>query len=121
MAETRTREALVARAVAIVTVQGSAQAADAEDIAVMDDFVDGVLASLAARNIVFVPDDDAIPTEQFELIATCLAETPAVARRFGRAADDAARRDAEEQLRVIARAQPMRLLRHDPMFRRRGC
>ena len=32
-----------------------------------------------------------------------------------------ARRDAEEQLRVIARTQPMRLLRHDAMFRWRGC
>ena len=87
----------------------------------MDDFVGGVLASLAARNVVFVPNDDTIPAKQFELLATCLAETPAVARRFGRAADEAARRDAEEQLRVIARAQPMRLLRHDAMFRWRGC
>src|SRR5262245_18128592 len=121
MADTRTREQLANRATEIVTVLGNGQSPEADDVATVDGFIDGVLAELAARDVTFIPNVNAIPIELFESLAIALAEHPAVARRFGRAADDAARNAAEASLKIITRAQPLRLLRHDPMFSARRC
>jgi hypothetical protein len=82
---TKTRGQLVTRALVKLTVIGSGQSPDSEDTATVDDAVDGVLADLSARGVIDVPDDDAIPTEWFEDLATLLAQ--AVANDFGKEAD----------------------------------
>ena len=95
-AATKTRDDLVTRALMKLTVIGSGQSPDAEDAAAIDAAIDGVLADLATRDVVEVPDDDAIPAEWFEDLAEIVAQ--ACARDFGRPKDQAEVDRAERAL-----------------------
>ena len=79
-----------------ITVIGSGQSPDAEDAASIDAAIDGVLGDLAARDVVEVADDDAIPAEWFEDLAEIVAQT--CARDFGRPKDQAEIERAERAL-----------------------
>jgi hypothetical protein len=95
-AQSKTRDDLVARALVKLTVVGSGQSPDAEDAASIDAAIDGILNDLAARDVVEVPDDDAIPSEWFEDLAEIVAQC--CARDFGRPKDQAEIDHAERAL-----------------------
>jgi hypothetical protein len=95
-AQSKTRDDLVARALVKLTVVGSGQSPDAEDAASIDAAIDGILNDLAARDVVEVPDDDAIPSEWFEDLAEIVAQS--CARDFGRPKDQAEIERAERAL-----------------------
>ena len=82
---TKTRDELIDRAATKLTIIGSGQSLDAEDSASIDAAIDGILGDLAARDVVEVPDDDAIPTEWFEDLAEIVAQF--CGPDFGRAKD----------------------------------
>jgi hypothetical protein len=93
---TKTRDELIARALVKLHVIGSGQSPDAEEAASVDEAIDGILGDLAAREVVEVPDDDAIPSEWFEDIAEIVAQT--CAQDFGKAKDRDAIALAERSL-----------------------
>jgi hypothetical protein len=92
----KTRDDLIARALMKLTVVGSGQSPDAEDAASIDAAIDGILSDLAARDVVDVPDDDAIPSEWFEDLAEIVAQS--CARDFGRPKDQGEIERAERAL-----------------------
>jgi len=92
----KSRDDLVTRALVKLTVIGSGQSPDAEDAASIDAAIDGILGDLAARDVVAVADDDAIPAEWFEDLAEIVAQH--CARDFGRVKDQAEIERAERAL-----------------------
>lgn len=93
---TKTRDDLITRALTKLTVIGTGQSPDAEEAASVDDAIDGILLDLAARDVVEVADDDAIPSEWFEDLAEIVAQN--CAKDFGRAKDQAEIDRAERSL-----------------------
>jgi hypothetical protein len=92
----------------------SGQTPNSDETTWVEQRIDGVLASLARRNIYYLADATDIPEEAFNALTTCVAE--ACAPKFGRPRDYAARQMAEEELRKIARMDraPGAPLRIDP-------
>jgi hypothetical protein len=93
---TKTRDQIIDRALRKLTVIGTGQSPDAEEAATIDDALDGIFGDLAAREVVEVADDDAIPSEWFEDLAEIVAQT--CAKDFGRAKDQAEIDRAEASL-----------------------
>jgi len=73
-------------------------------IARVDEFVDGFLEDLTAREIVYVPEPDAIPIAVFESLARLLALN--VATVFEQPRDEAAILLAENRIRVATSSRP---------------
>lgn len=101
---TKTRDQLVDRALEKLGVVGSGQSAEAEDQARVDSVVDATLGDLAARRIIYVANEDAIPVEWFEWLADLLADN--VAEDFGRVRDATKRLYAESMLRNLVAGMP---------------
>lgn len=97
----KTRAELVEQALAYLGLKQANQAANADDTAVVDGLVEPVLDRLAAKNIVSVPDDEAIEPALFLPLAMCLAA--AASPTFGAAMDASA---AERELRIIVASSP---------------
>lgn len=79
---TKSREELVARALAKLKVVGAGQTASAEVSDRVDDVVEPLMADLSARQIFSWGDEDELPDSAFEHLADCLAH--AAAPDFGK-------------------------------------
>jgi hypothetical protein len=107
---TRTRSDLVNQALANLGVLAAGQTPETEDFDSVDGHVDGVIASLSAREIVTVDDDEAIPGEWFAPLAILLANDAAM--EFGLPGVPAAPGNpspvlsAENSLRLMVRGRP---------------
>lgn len=102
---TRSRQQLVDRALNVLGVVASGQTPDTEDRALVDSFVEPVLARLDGKGVTTIPDADAIPAAQFLDVAVILAD--AAKNDFGLAAlPQADPAMAERNLIVIASAGP---------------
>ena len=104
-----TRAALVNEALDMLGVTAVGQAADPESYAKVDGKVDASLKSLAAREIVYVPDPNDIPDEVFNQLAAIVAEE--CKTKFGLAPDEVVkletdRAQAETELREMVRGRP---------------
>jgi hypothetical protein len=99
---TKSREELVNLALSLCYADGgSGQAADAEDFQFVDGLVGSCLSALSSRKIYPYGDPDEIEEDAFSFLATCLANMPAVAGRFGAQINAAAVAQAENHLREI--------------------
>jgi len=96
---TKSREQLVARALAELGVVGAGQAGNAEDTASVDSEVIPVLDDLAGRNIFHHGDPDQIPDDAFVHLSVVLAQS--TARQFGLEPDENRRLLAESRLRQL--------------------
>jgi hypothetical protein len=74
MATEKTRTDLVTRVLEVMGVAAAGQSPSAEDVDLVDRQIDSVLASLAARDIVYVADPDAIPLSVFQHVAVLVAD-----------------------------------------------
>jgi hypothetical protein len=107
---TKTRNDLVNQALRNLGVLAAGQTADAEDFQAADGHIDQVIASLSARDIVTVDDDDAIPAEWFDPLAVLVADDAAM--EFGLAGVPASPGaanpvlSAENSLRLMVRGRP---------------
>ena len=105
----KTRTDLIRRALDHLGITATGQSVSAEDQASVDGAVDGVLAELAMREVVYVADSDAIPTEWFEALSLCLAD--AISPAYGAAGTLTAlviapMTGAEDRLRLMQRSRP---------------
>jgi hypothetical protein len=105
----KTRTDLIRRALDHLGVTATGQAVSAEDQESVDGAVDGVLAELAAREVVYIADSNAIPTEWFECLSLCLAD--AISPAYGAAGSLTAlvftpMTGAEDRLRLMQRSKP---------------
>ena len=71
---TRSRAQLVDRALNVLGVVPAGQTPDTEDRALVDTFVEPVLARLDGKGVTSIPDADAIPAAQFLDVAVILAD-----------------------------------------------
>ena len=71
---TRSRVQLVDRALRVLGVVPSGQTPDAEDRAVVDEFVEPLLSRIDGEGITTIPDPNAIPAAQFLDVAILLAD-----------------------------------------------
>lgn len=95
----KTREQLVARALAKNKVVGAGQSASAEVSNRVDAVVDPVMSDLGTRGIFAWGDEDELPDDAFEHLADILAY--ATAEDFGKPRDEARRLMAEKRLREL--------------------
>lgn len=105
----KTRADLVIKALDLLGVSAVGQDPAAEDYAKVDGNVDTTLASLAALEIVYVPDANSIPLETFKQVAAVLAEE--CKTEFGLDPNEVQklegdRAQAESELRAIVRGRP---------------
>src|ERR1044072_5959487 len=99
---TRTRTALISRVARKARLTASGQSLETDDSAVIDDVIDGVLMDLAARDVVYVGDAEAIDNTVFEWVAAIIAEL--IAPDFGKQTDYNLIELAERKLRAITSA-----------------
>lgn len=105
----KTRRDLIDKALEKLGVLQSGQSPSDEDVDRMDDFVDPVIATLAANGVAYVATSEEIPVEFYLPIASVLAN--AAKASFGLAGDPKLKMeadDAEDLLREINRPQGSR-------------
>src|ERR1044071_7428246 len=95
----KTRDQLIERALNKLGAIGAGQSPSAEDAALLAASVDPVMSDLASRGIYSWGDPDNLDDDAFEHLAEVLAV--AVARDFGKEADETKRLMAESRLRQI--------------------
>jgi hypothetical protein len=100
----KTRIMLVNRALAKLQRSGAGLAADSEDVDVMDDYVDSVVAQLEADEFYSIADIDDIDESAFEWIADVLAQ--AAALDFRATPNPAVREYAEKRLSRLTASRP---------------
>lgn len=105
----RTRADLVSKALDVLGISAIGQTVDADTAKIIDDDLDTVLKSLAARELVYIPNPDAVPDEIFVQTAILLADSNK--QNFGLQADELAKlaeqvAGAESQIREIVRGRP---------------
>lgn len=100
----KTRAELVTRAAQKGMLIAAGQSLEAEDQAVIDAAVDGVLADLNARHILTVADEEEIELSVFEWLADILYET--AAPDFGKPRDLGKIAYAELMLHAVQMARP---------------
>lgn len=107
------REELIARAADEINVASVGQALAQEDYEKFDEKIDGLLANLSSRGIVYIGDADAIPDSIADQMAILLGDV--CSKAFGKPRDFALRDRIEEEIRVIVRRKPAtnRYLRTD--------
>jgi hypothetical protein len=107
---TKSRNDLVYQALANLGVLAAGQTPSSEDYDTVDGYVDPALASLDARDIITVDDDNAIPAEWFFALSVVVANYAAMA--FGLSGVPASSSsktpaiDAENDLRLMVRGKP---------------
>jgi hypothetical protein len=121
----KTRAELIEAALQALSAVGAGQDAGAEDQALVDARLDGILAELAARGVCHVGHADQIPAAWFEALATIVARH--LAKPFALTGPElsdlvALAADAEARLRVMTRKPGIgAMLRVDPALTlRRG-
>lgn len=101
---TKDRTELINEAASKLQIIGSGQSVEADDSDVIDAKIDPLLLQLSADGIVEVPDDEAIPSEYFDSIATLLANNSAT--DFGLAYDPGVKELHERLLRRLVSSRP---------------
>lgn len=101
---TKTRADLVNQALANLGILAAGQTADTEDYDAVDGHVDQMFASLEARDVATIDNEDEIPAEWFQSLATLLADDAAA--EFGAPSNPAIVMMAENTLREINRGKP---------------
>ena len=101
---TITREGLIALAADELNVTSVGQTLAIEDYEKIDDKIDGLLANLSSRGIVYIGDADAIPDSIADQMGILLADV--CSKSFGKPRDFALRDRIEEEIRVIVRRKP---------------
>ncbi len=96
---TKTRDELIERALNKLGAIGAGQSPAAEDATLVGDAVDPIMSDLASRGIYSWGDPNALDDDAFEHLAEVLAV--AVARDFGKEADETKRLMAESRLRQL--------------------
>lgn len=104
MATTKTLQELETEAFAILTGMDPNSSPAAEDLAVIETYVDPLLSQLAADQIVYIADSDEIPNEYFLPVARLLANV--CGPRFGSAMNQDAKEADERTLRRLVASQP---------------
>lgn len=92
---------LVADVLSELQALGGGQAVAAEDSDIILGRLEGIIASLATRNIIALTSD-AIDDDAYDPLVKYVAEI--VAPKFGRPTDPAAKTAAEAELRLVYRA-----------------
>lgn len=97
------------KALGILGVTAIGQLPEDDDLDRIGEFYSPVLASLAAREIIYVGDPDEVPEEYYLQIASCLAY--AAMTEFGVSPDDAqnierGKARAESELKEMLRGRP---------------
>lgn len=69
----RTRDELVTETLRVLKVLAAGQSPSAEDHETVESKVDGVLAELSSRRVIYIADGDAIPSAAFLSLAEVLA------------------------------------------------
>jgi hypothetical protein len=105
----RTRADLVSKALDVLGISAVGQTVDADTAKIIDDDVDTVLKALAARELVYIPNPDAVPDEIFIQTAILLADSNK--QNFGLQQDELDKLNAqvlqaESQIREIVRGRP---------------
>ena len=107
---TKSRNDLVYQALANLGVLAAGQTPSREDYDTVDGHIDQALASLDARDILTVDDDNAIPAEWFSALSVIIADDASM--EFGLAGVPASSSskdpvgDAENDLRLMVRGKP---------------
>lgn len=102
----KTLQELETEAFAILTGMDPTSSPAAEDLAVIETYVDPLLEQLAADEIVYIADRNSIPESVFLPLARLLANV--CGPRFGSPMNDEARRTDEELLKRLYRQKPTR-------------
>jgi hypothetical protein len=100
---TKTRAQLGTRALQKLGIYGAGQSPEDEDAEHADSVIDAVLADLAAREVVLITDEDAIPVEYFEWVADIVAD--ALAQDYYKGRNPDVVMFAERMLHKITNAQ----------------
>ena len=105
----RTRAELVLKALDVLGVTAVGQTIDADTAKIIDDDLNTVLETLAARELVYIPNPDSIPDEVF--IQTAILVADSNKQNFGLQQDEldklsAQVLQAESQIREIVRGRP---------------
>jgi hypothetical protein len=105
----RSRADLVGKALDVLGISAVGQTVDADTAKIIDDDIDTVLKSLAARELVYVPNPDSVPDEIFIQVAILVADSNK--QNFGLQQDEldklsASVMTAESQIREIVRGRP---------------
>ena len=95
----RTRSDLIVRALGLLGITQTGQDPSAEDIELVDDYVDGQFARLARLRVYYVQNDQEIEDEVFLPLARIVAN--ACAPEFGQGRDPGVDLDAEATLRAM--------------------
>ena len=109
------RADLINEALRILLVLGAGQSPDSEDTQRVDARIDPLFAELSVRDIVTVADDEDIEPAYFSALAELLASE--CAPTFGQSRDADAKSAAEERLKAMVRATPLRLLETEKVLR----
>jgi len=106
---TRTRSELVLRALSVLGKLPAGQAAAAEDVELVDGYLDGMLDRLALQNVLYVVDPNEIPGAAYRDLAVLLAAEAST--DFGLTVDELSSwtvtpADAEDSLKRMVRSRP---------------
>lgn len=104
MATSKTLQELETEAFAILTGMDPNSSPAAEDLAVIETYVDPLLEQLAADEIVYIADRDEIPNTMFLPVARLLANI--CGPRFGSPMNQEAKTADENALRRIVASKP---------------
>ena len=98
---TQTKAQLILQTLQEMNVLGAGQDAPAEDYQAVEDRIQPLLDDLSARNVIYVPDVDAIDNSQFPYLVQLLAQF--CSPKFEKQMDASVITFAENRLRTIAR------------------
>ena len=100
----KTRADLVNQALSNLGILAAGQTADTEDYDAVDSHVDQMFASLEARDIATIDNEDQIPAEWFQALSALLADDAAA--EFGGQSNPGLVLMSENTLREINRSKP---------------
>lgn len=66
---------------------GTGQTATPESVAKVRPYIPGVLADLATRNVIYIPDGNSVPDEAAHWVAALIAHVPGLRQHFGETQD----------------------------------
>jgi hypothetical protein len=96
----KTRADLIAATLKLLNVLAAGQSPEAEDVEEIDAIIDGKLAELNLREIIYIADTDEMEDELIDPLSVILANTAAPS--FGQPRNEESRLTAEATLRSFA-------------------
>ena len=100
----KTRDQLIQRALKNIGIIEPGEAPSPEDYATVDDLIDPLIAQLAADEIIYISDPDAIELEYYLPLARLLGN--AAGPDFGSAINEQAKAIDEQILRRLSATEP---------------